>query len=77
LVFLGKRLLIVFIELFLKLLSIIKEVHALNFLPRMPLIKDPVRGDSLSVVDNAARISLFNGRIIMLALPTLARKKII
>ena len=58
LVFLGQRLLIVFIELLLELLPLLEVVHHLHLLPGVPLVQHPVRSDGLTIVTDTAGIIL-------------------
>ena len=57
-VFLGERLLIVFIELLLELFPLLEVVHHLDLLPRVPLVQHPVRRNGLTIVTDTVGIIL-------------------
>ena len=58
LVFLGQRLLIIFIELLFELFPLIEVVHHLHLLPGVPLVQHPVRSDGLTIVTDTVGIIL-------------------
>ena len=74
LVFLGQRLLIIFIELLFELFPLIEVVHHLHLLPGVPLVQHPVGGDGLTVVADTAGVILEDGGVIMLFSPALPGK---
>ena len=73
-VFLGQRLLIIFIELLFELFPLIEVVHHLHLLPGVPLVQHPVGGDGLTVVADTAGVILEDGGVIMLFSPALPGK---
>ena len=48
-----------------------------NLLPRMPLVKQPVRCLVLPIIDNTPWVSFENGRVIVLLLPTFPTDEVI